>query len=169
LGQRLAASGARIAVSGDASDRELVREVVRSMRCPALDLGGRLSLSELIGLLARARLVIGNDTGPLHLARAVGTATVTIYWVGNLINGGPLSRQHHRPLISWTIQCPVCGIDQTVARCRHDPSFVDAVTLAEVEHQAHELLSCGAARGSEAGAPLAVARASKPSQRRREH
>lgn len=41
---------------------------------------GELALSGLTGLLARCRVAIGNDSGPLHLAAAVGAPTVGVYW-----------------------------------------------------------------------------------------
>lgn len=44
-----------------------------------VDLIGRLSLRELAGVLQRARLLVSNDSGPVHLAAAVGTKTVVLF------------------------------------------------------------------------------------------
>jgi ADP-heptose:LPS heptosyltransferase len=141
LATSLAASGARLAVTGIAGERPLIDELLRAAGCPLLDLGGRLSLSALTGLLARSALVVSNDTGPLHLAAAAGSATVGIFWCGNLLNGGPFTRRRHRPAISWTVQCPVCGVDSTRHRCTHDVSFVAGVDVSEVLDSARDLLS----------------------------
>src|SRR3712207_8868396 len=46
-------------------------------------------------------------------------ATVGIYWCGNLINAGPVTRARHRPALSWRLDCPVCGADCTRHRCDH--------------------------------------------------
>jgi ADP-heptose:LPS heptosyltransferase len=80
---------------------------------------------------------VGNDSGPRHLAQAGGAPTVSIFWVGNLINGGPLSRAEHRVQLSWTTHCPVCGRDATqvgwtAERCEHDESFVRDVSVDAV-------------------------------------
>lgn len=136
----LAADGAHVVVTGDAGDRELVARVVGAMRRPARPLAGALSLGGLAGLLARCALVIGNDTGPLHLARAVGAPTVAVYWAGNLLNAGPIGRGRHRAPVSWTMQCPACGVNVIEGRCEHDPSFVAAVGVHAVLEEARDLL-----------------------------
>src|SRR3954447_8819624 len=63
VADELAAAGGRIVLSGVAGERDAVAAVSRAMRCPAEDVCGRLSLSALTGLLARADLFVGNDTG----------------------------------------------------------------------------------------------------------
>lgn len=57
--------------------------------------------------------MVGNDSGPRHLAQAVGTPTVGVYWIGNVINAGAIGRTLHRVHFSWVSQCPVCGVDVT--------------------------------------------------------
>jgi ADP-heptose:LPS heptosyltransferase len=141
VGDALAEAGARVVVTGTAGERELVDGVVSAMRYPALGLAGRLPLNGLVGLLSRCRVVVSNDSGPLHLAAAVGAATVGIYWCGNVINGGPLSRARHRPAISWQLGCTVCGADATRIRCPHTASFVAGVPVDEVIGQALDLFT----------------------------
>jgi ADP-heptose:LPS heptosyltransferase len=141
VADELAGGGATVTLTGTAGERPLTAAVAAAMRHPAADLAGRLSLGGLAGLLARCALVIGNDTGPLHLARAVGAATVTIYWVGNLFNSGPVGRAHHRSAVSWTLSCPVCGMLALEERCEHDPSFVTSVPVEAVLDEALDLLS----------------------------
>jgi ADP-heptose:LPS heptosyltransferase len=88
--------------------------------------------------------MIGNDSGVRHLARALGTPTVGIFWIGNALTVGPLGRSRDRMLMSWTTHCPVCGRDCThidVPRCEHDVSFVADVTPAEVMDEVSEFLS----------------------------
>ncbi len=146
VGDALARAGTRVVLTGTADEERLVGDVVAAMRAPAAGLAGLLSLRGLIGLLARCAVVVSNDTGPRHLAAAVGTPTVGIYWCGNLVNAGPLTRARHRPLVSWQLDCAVCGLDcmQTPERCPHDPSFVSAVPAEEVIAEALDLLGgCG--------------------------
>lgn len=129
-----------VLVTGTATERDLVDRIVGTMRTPARPLVDALSLGGLAALYERCALVVANDTGPLHLAGAVGTPTVGIYWVGNLINGAPVDRARHRPLLSWTLRCPECGLDCTTGRCAHSPSFVAGVTLDDVVEAARDLL-----------------------------
>jgi len=109
---------------------------------------GRLSLSGLVGTLARADVVLADDSGPRHLAEAVGTPTVSVYWFGNLITAGPLLRARHRVHVSWTARCPVCGTDCTASgpgavRCPHEVSFVADVEVEPVLDDVTALLGAG--------------------------
>jgi len=144
----LSARGARVVVTGTAAEAWLVAKVISGAQGHAQDLCGKLSLSGLAGLIKAAAVVVANDTGPLHLAEAVGTASVGIYWCGNVINGGPITRSLHRPLLSWTVACPLCGADcakeaafsRSPGLCQHEIPFVSGVSVAEVTEASLELL-----------------------------
>ncbi len=142
VGDALAAAGAHIVVIGAVDDREILEAVIATMHTEAQNLCNRLTLGGLSGLLSRCRLLVSNDSGPLHLAQAVGTATVGIYTCFNMINAAPLTRSRHRPLISWQITCPVCGIDRSQHECEHRPSFVANVPTENVIEQALDLFLC---------------------------
>lgn len=143
VGDALVRAGNQVALVGIPSEAGLVQSVINAMQQPAQNLCGALSLHALTGLIARAALVIANDSGPRHLAEAVGTPTVGIYWCGNLINAGSAFRTYHRPHLSWRIQCPVCGQNTLKDPCEHEVSFVDEVQVAEVLRSAQELLELG--------------------------
>lgn len=132
LADRLAAAGLSVVVTGTAEEAGIARAVADHATAAVSDLSGHTGLSGLVGLLAGASLVVSNDTGPMHLAIAVDTPSVGIYWVGNLINGGPLTRALHRPVVSWRRECPVCGVDCIRDACDHTASFVDEPTVDEV-------------------------------------
>ena len=136
VGDRLAAEGARVAINGSPDEAALTAEVAACMRSPALDLGGRLALGPLAALIARARLLVSNDTGPLHLAHALGTPAVGIYWLLNLLSAGPLVAGPQRQLLSLRTRCPVCGQENLDQRCPHDACFVDDVSVEAVVEQA---------------------------------
>jgi ADP-heptose:LPS heptosyltransferase len=141
VGDALAAAGARVALVGTAGERPLAAAVARAMAADAADLAGRLSLGGLAGLLARCRVVVGNDSGPLHLAGAVGAATVGIYWGHNLVHYGPLTRGRHRPCVSWRAACPACGRDLAAHDCGHPGAAVADVPPEAVIAAARELLA----------------------------
>ncbi len=64
--------------SAAAPTRSLAAPILEA--CPdALDLTGRTSLLDLGGVFARAALAVGNDTGPMHLAAAVGCPSVVLF------------------------------------------------------------------------------------------
>ena len=145
----LVAAGARpvlVGGPGDAPVSTAVREVAAG---PVADLTGRTDLGALAGVLERCAVVVANDSGPLHLARAVGTATVGLYWCGNAINAAPATRTRHRPLLSWTVHCPECGVDCSTAGhphrpgdgCTHRPSFLGQIPVTEVHEEVVDLLS----------------------------
>ncbi len=140
VGDTLAAAGAHVVVTGTPPEAEPVRGVVEAMHYSAEDLCGKLSLRGLIGLLAQAAVVVSNDSGPLHLADAVGAATVGIYWCGNLLNGGPITQARHRAAVSWRLDCPVCGSSCLEETCPHEETFVDDVSVEEVRAEALDLL-----------------------------
>lgn len=135
----LATRGAEVVLVGAAEDVPLATGIAAAMRHRPVNLAGRLPLSATLGVLERSALVLGNDSGPRHLAAAVGTATVAVYWCVNLINAGPLTRARHRVGVSFTAHCPVCGADQGHGRCDHDPSFVADVAVEEIARHAVEL------------------------------
>ncbi len=147
-----ATSGWHVVVLGSEQDGRLARDLIgqavsHGADCRrVLDLTGRTDLSGLIGVVDAADVLVGNDSGPLHVAEAVGTPSVGIFWVGGSITSAPLGRRRHRVHIGWTTSCPICGKDATQAlwtgdRCDHEPSFVTAVAVAPVWDDVEELVA----------------------------
>ncbi|MCX7523149.1 glycosyltransferase family 9 protein [Microbacterium sp. STN6] len=153
VAERALAAGMKVVVVGDASDGEAAERIVRMAGGGSgtagggaagriRSLAGHLRLGELAGLLREADVFVGNDSGPRHLALAVGCPTVGVFWFGNVINAGPLSRSRHRIHIAWRTTCPVCGREQVRGddgRCEHDDSFVSEVPAADVWADVAEL------------------------------
>lgn len=133
-----AADGCRVLVIGSAEERKLAGEVVEAAGSDAVvSVAGRFGLGNLPALLGGCNVLLGNDSGPRHLAQALGVPTVGLYWVGNLINAGPLGRSVHCVHLSWVTRCPECGADitqvgWTAARCAHDSSLLAGISAADV-------------------------------------
>jgi ADP-heptose:LPS heptosyltransferase len=72
----LAARGRRVVVTGGHGETGLTRFVAGA---GGADLGGRTTLPELAGVLGRAEAIVVGNTGPAHLAAAVGTPVVSLY------------------------------------------------------------------------------------------
>jgi len=132
VGDALAAMGMRVVVNGTAAEASLVHAVTGAMKASAIDLSGKLGLGGLCGLLARAALVVSNDTGPLHLALALGRPCVGIFWLTNLVDGTPLRQDLLHAALSVRVDCPVCGLPNLEQRCGHDASFVADVPAEQV-------------------------------------
>jgi len=79
--------GAHVAVVGSAVDAESAARICSASG--AEDLSGRTSLPQLAALLRRCALFIGNDSGPLHLAAAVGTPCVATFGPTDPVRTGP--------------------------------------------------------------------------------
>lgn len=152
----LAADGARPVLLGGAGDAGGVASVRAALRAPAIDLSGALSLPALVGLLERATLFVGNDSGPRHLAEAVGTATVGVFTKANLVDVAPLFRTRHRVLVSWASACEVCGADYLAGDCGHAATVLADVRVDEVVEQARELLA--GERSERGGGPATAPR-----------
>lgn len=99
-------------------------------------LAGRTDLPQLAALLARARLFVGNDSGPMHLAAAVGTPTVGIFtstspaWTAPR---GPRARAVGAP----DLFCAPCFLP----RCPYQLECLEMVSVESVTAAADELLA----------------------------
>ncbi len=72
--------GARIVLVGGPGDRPLAHRFASLAPRPCIDLVGRTSIAELPAVLSRCRLLVSNDTGPVHVAAAVGTPVLGLYF-----------------------------------------------------------------------------------------
>ncbi|MBI2495798.1 MAG: lipopolysaccharide heptosyltransferase II [Candidatus Omnitrophica bacterium] len=75
----IAERNVRVCLVAGEADALPARQVAQAMRHPALNLAGRLSVGELAALLRRCACLVSNDSGPVHVAAAVGTPVVDIF------------------------------------------------------------------------------------------
>lgn len=90
LADRLADRGHRVLVFGGPSDRARTGRVAGG-RAGVTDLGGMTSLWELAAGLESCDVVVANDTGPMHLAAALGRPTLALWGAGDPRQTGPVS------------------------------------------------------------------------------
>lgn len=91
LAERAARSlGAAVWVFGDRRERAVTGQVAAGAGGRGVDLGGRTTLRALAAAMARCRVLVTNDTGPMHLAAAVGTPVVAIFGSSDPGRTGPL-------------------------------------------------------------------------------
>jgi ADP-heptose:LPS heptosyltransferase len=103
--------GARVYVTGGPGERELVESIADRLIPRPPNVVGETSLGQLAALFAQSDLVLGCDSGPLHLAAAVGTPTVRLYGPTDTREFGPWTAAkagvHHRTL-TGSIPCRPC-------------------------------------------------------------
>jgi ADP-heptose:LPS heptosyltransferase len=103
----LATRGHKVVLTGSAGEAALVGKVARAMRAVPLNLAGKTSIGALGALVARARLVVCNDTSLSHIAAAMRTPSVVIACGSDPRRWAPLERALHRVLFH-DIECRPC-------------------------------------------------------------
>ena len=125
--------GARIVVTGTTAEAPLVRDVLSRMEEPGRALGaaGKLSVLGLGALLARTDALVTNDTAPVHLASALGTAVFALFGPNTPRLYGPLSAGSHA--FFRDLPCSPCltNMNYKTSRCRM-PVCITDVPVAEV-------------------------------------
>lgn len=129
--RQLTEQDARVVVFGGPQERLLTAEVAGRV---AIDMGGRTDLPLLAAGLADCALLITNDSGPMHLAAAVGTRTVSLWGPGDPAVTGP--PRGHVLLRHPELGCVPCVRN----RCpRHGPGDM----LPEAHRECMQLISVG--------------------------
>lgn len=93
-------------VIGSRSDVDLAEKVVRSSNGKAISLAGRTSLKELIEIMRNARIVISNDSGPMHIAAGFNVPVVAIFGPTSPVRTGPYGKGH--VVIKSPAECAPC-------------------------------------------------------------
>ncbi len=108
----LAARGERIALTAAPDKRELevIAEIRKRTRARMADFSGKLTLKQLAALSARAKLFIGVDSAPMHIASAMQTPVVALFGPSGELEWGPW-RVPHRIVASGEHPCRPCGND----------------------------------------------------------
>jgi len=107
---------AQVVLTGAPGDKPLIANVTRQMHQQAINLAGKTSLPQLVALLQQASLVIGGDSGPMHIAAAVGTPLIAIHGPTDPALSGPMSPT--ATVLRSDIWCSPCYNAQDTADCR---------------------------------------------------
>jgi lipopolysaccharide heptosyltransferase II len=101
----VAETGCEAVFTGEASETDLIAGIRRAMHEPSHALAGELGLAELGALIMQADLLVSNNTGPAHIAAAVGTPVVDLY---------ALTNPQHTP---WRVAARVLNHDVPCRNC----------------------------------------------------
>ncbi|MBD3306148.1 hypothetical protein GF339_07155 [candidate division KSB3 bacterium] len=112
LGKRLLQETSRrvkLILIGTAAEQPRVAQVLQGIAKPEalLDFSGKTSVRELAMLLRDADLVVSNDSGPMHLANAVGTSLITWFGAGDPTATGPFL-SHKAQVFQKPLPCSPC-------------------------------------------------------------
>ena len=106
----------QVILTGGPGDTPLIECVTRQMQEQAFNLAGKTSLPQLVALLKRANLVISGDSGPMHIAAAVGTQLIAIHGPTDPALSGPVSPT--ATVLRSEIWCSPCYNAKDSADCR---------------------------------------------------
>lgn len=147
--QRLATRhAADIVITGGPGERALADAFVTAAGLPVLDAVGKTTLGQLAALLARCEVVLGSDSGPLHLAVAVGAPTVHLFGPVDAERFGPWGAPGRQAVIRSGWPCVPCnrldwGPHELAAH-----ACMAAITEAQVCQAADTILPEGKREGS---------------------
>ena len=129
LGLRLVSQhGATIVLTGSAADRALVAPVAATLnRGEVVNLAGELDLPSLAAVLEQLDVFISGDTGPMHIAAAVGTPVVAVFGPSDPVRYGPIHPIHR--VVRVDLPCSPCNrIRLPPKRCAgHTPDCLTGV------------------------------------------
>ncbi len=93
-------------ILGGEGDRVIAEEVASKIKGKVVNLAGKTDLKQTAALLERSWMAVGNDCGPMHIAAAVGTPTLTIYGPTEGWRLAPIGEKHR--YIQAKIDCAPC-------------------------------------------------------------
>ncbi|WP_447978030.1 glycosyltransferase family 9 protein [Candidatus Nitrospira bockiana] len=104
--------GGTIVLLGGERERAVGERLNQSVRGACRNLIGRTSLGVLGGVIARLHVLLTNDSGPAHIAYALGTPSVTIFGSTDPVDWGPLNGGPHRTLAHLVpdARCPIGNV-----------------------------------------------------------
>ncbi len=140
LAAALANDGAQVVLVGGEGEREVAREVRMLAARPSeiKNLAGETTLPSLAALLGAVDLLVANDSGPMHLAGAVGTPVVALFGSTNERETYPLTAAGKLRLLKVPgIECSPCKLRE----CPIDHRCMTRMSVAEVLAAARAMLA----------------------------
>jgi heptosyltransferase-2 len=137
LSDQLLDEGRQVVLIGSKDEQDVTRQVISKMRQQPVVLTGKTTIDQLTAILGSVDLVVTNDTGPAHIAAALGRPTLVIFGPTNPETTRPFSVQaeilRHRP------DCAPCMLRD----CPIDHRCMTAITVEEVVERSRAMLKRG--------------------------
>ncbi len=130
--------GFKVFVLAGSKDKKIAENLIKQMQHPAVNLAGKTSVSQLASLLKRCQLFISNDSGPVHIASAVGTPVISIFGRNQKglspIRWGPVGEKDK--ILHKEVGCIEC----LAHNCNRDFACLKAISVDEVIEAAESIL-----------------------------
>ena len=126
--------GLSVVLSGGPGEIEIGADIAKAMQSPHQNLIGRTSVREMMALLAASRLMITNDSGPMHVAAAFAVPMVAIFGPTDHTTTSPWGTRSQ--IVRHAVECSPCMLRQ----CPIDHRCMQRVTVEEVMAAAAALL-----------------------------
>jgi len=123
-----------IAFISGREDREKCAKISGEIK-GSFNLGGKLNFQELAALLQKAKIFITNDSGPLHLASALGVPTLAIFGPTDPVKYGPLSPI--KRVVRKNLSCSPCEL----AQCPREHQCLKSLSVDEVFLKFEEIMN----------------------------
>jgi len=122
--------GVRVVLTGGPGELEIGRDIEKAMKCPPVNLIGHTSVRELMAILAHCRLVVTNDSGPMHIAAAFGVPIIAIFGSTDHTTTSPLADNCR--IVRSGAECSPCMLREcpTDHHCMTNVSAEDAMAAA---------------------------------------
>jgi heptosyltransferase-2 len=127
--------GARVIVLGGPSEKGIADRIESRMRNRPENLSGQLSLDELTYVIGQFDLLITNDSGPMHIAAALGVPLVAVFGPEDPARLGPYTDPRLYRIASGRVPCSPCN----KSIC-DNPLCLDAISSDDVLRECESLL-----------------------------
>lgn len=135
---------ATVVFTGGDHELNLIQSIIAQMQHSAVVMAGGTQVSQLAALYARAKVVLGPDSGPLHLAAAVGTPTVTLFGPADPIEFRTWGSSNTHHILTTNIDCRPCRIlDWSSDNLNYHPCVRD-ITVNDVLSAARTVVDSNA-------------------------
>ena len=126
--------GFSLLLTGGPAEAEIGKEIEANMKAPRLNLIGRTSVRRMTAVLSRCSLMVTNDSGPMHVAAALGVPIVALFGSTDHTTTSPLSRTC-RIVRHDTVECAPC----LKRSCTGDHRCMELITVNDVMAAVREL------------------------------
>ena len=127
--------GARVAIVGGPAERPLGEAIAAQLRVKSRLVAGETTLAGLVGVLSRLRLLLTNDSGPMHVAAALGTPQVAVFGSTDWAETAPVAE--NATIVREDVPCSPCLLRE----CPIDHRCMTRVDVDRVAQAAFSLLA----------------------------
>lgn len=132
--------GSRLLLTGGPGEHDLVDMIAARMQHPVLRLVGQTSIGRLAALLGHAALVLGVDSGPLHIAVSQGTPTIHLFGPSDAGRFGPWGDSDRHIVLRADLFCSPCNIFSACPRATDPPECMALIATDTVLAAAQRLI-----------------------------